>query len=114
VPEAANRREVESRVTLLRAEVEREAQAPKDVPTPAEAAASEAKPESQALAQAPPGKDESPKKKSVFTTWWFWTITGVVVVGPIAGTAVAVSGKKNTEPLLEGHNGITFTLREAK
>ncbi|RLB51648.1 MAG: hypothetical protein DRJ42_16410 [Deltaproteobacteria bacterium] len=29
---------------------------------------------------------------SVFETWWFWTIVGVVVVGTAIGIGVAASG----------------------
>ncbi len=112
LPTAENRREVESRVRLLRAEEARAAAAPAPVvPTPAQtAAAQENSSASHALdPQATTTQADKPSG-SVFKTWWFWTIAGVVVAGAVVGTVLATQSKK-TEPLLTGDGGtVAFTL----
>ncbi len=50
------------------------------------------------LAQTPADNTKEDKvKKPFYKTWWFWTITGVVVAGAVTGATVgAIEGNKKT------------------
>lgn len=90
VPDAPNRREVEGRLRVLREELAREeTQA-------AELAAREAAERDAAAALALEGdraRDEG--GEDVITSWWLWTIVGVVVAGAVTGAVIA--GTSSTE-----------------
>jgi tetratricopeptide (TPR) repeat protein len=92
LPDAENRREVESRVRIIERSLAEE-QARADA---AAAAAAAAEDDSQAssggVEYQTDGATDAPKKKSIVKKWWFWTIVGVVAVGAGVGAAAAASG----------------------
>ena len=97
VPSAPNRREVDGRLEALhRAQRLRVAVNPANVV--------EADPRPPVVATT----GTAPDSPAVYSTWWFWTIVGVLVVGSTVGIVVAASGDG---PLLAGNvGGVVFTL----
>jgi len=77
IPDAPNRREVESRIRVLREQLARE-QEEDGEQTPA--------------VDLSPGPVDEPEAGGLLTKWWFWTIVGAVVVGAVITTAVIASG----------------------
>ena len=105
VPEHPNRVSTENRVAALRRVLEeRDVAEAAAAPTPAEvAAAAQPAPAEPVASSRDVVEDDG---GSVLSTWWFWTIIGVLVVGgAAAGVAVAMSGDTQQEPI-PGDNGV--------
>lgn len=85
VPDAPNRREVEGRLRVLREEIARE-----ETETAERAAREAAERDAAASVPAPDtGVAQGDGGEDVITSWWLWTIVGVVVAGAVAGAVVA-------------------------
>jgi tetratricopeptide (TPR) repeat protein len=102
VPEAGNRRFVESRIELLRetiADAERRA---------AEEAAKAQQVVTVAAAEPEATQPKDEGKRGVASRWWFWTIVGAVVVGGVAtGVVLAKSPSSSSDPFV-GSDGMTY------
>jgi len=111
VPHAANRREVEARIRMLRQEVEQAASArPEQAPTPEQTARA-----SEGASAAPLGEtgaaDRDDDDGGVLGQWWFWTIIGAAVAGGVIA-AVLLSSSNETEQPIGGDDGwIVMALR---
>lgn len=110
VPSAHNRREVEGRLRVLREEIAREeAQAreradaePAPIVDPPDTTAGE-----------PVDRGEGDGGEDVLTSWWLWTIVGVVVAGAVVGAVLATTlGPEDVYPdYMRGtDDAIAFTL----
>jgi len=103
VEDADNRVSVENRVRALR---EILADREDTVPSPQETAAAtpvESEAEAEPFESEPADDDGG----SVLTSWWLWTIVGVVVVGGVvAGVAVAASSGDTTQAAMPGDFGV--------
>jgi tetratricopeptide (TPR) repeat protein len=108
VPDAHNRREVEGRLRVLREEIAREADAER-----ARARDATTAPVTDAPSSEPVDRGESGGGEDVITSWWLWTIIGVVVAGAVVGAVVATqtTGGDTYPDLLTGSDGtVVFTL----
>ncbi len=108
VPDAPNRREVEGRIRVLRARVEREA---------ADAAAAAAARDATTAPVYDPLTDPSQQPQpddgpGIVGEWWFWTIiVGVVAAGVLTGVLIGTTGGTTYPPYMTGDAGaIAFTL----
>lgn len=105
LPDAPNRREVEGRLRVLREEIAREAEEDAE----RERAAAEAA--SRVTFVPEVGSDRG--GEDVLTSWWLWTIIGVVVAGAVVGAVVGtqVSGEDSYPDYMRGSDGmVVFTL----
>ncbi|MBW2461781.1 MAG: hypothetical protein JRH11_09045 [Deltaproteobacteria bacterium] len=113
VTDAQNRVPVENRIRALR---EAAVQPADDVPSPAEtAAASETGDDPTAEAQVSSADDDlaGDHDSSILTSWWFWTLVGVLVVGGVVtGAAVAASAGSSTQAPMPGDFGIVVMALE--
>jgi tetratricopeptide (TPR) repeat protein len=106
VPEAGNRRFVESRIELLRETI-----------AEAERRATEEEAKSQVVVgtaepEAAQPKDEG--KRGIASRWWFWTIVVGVVAGGVATGVVLGTSSSSPDPFV-GSDGMTYeTLTVAR
>ena len=116
LPEAANRREVEGRIAVLRqASAERGAlqqtsAGSGEQPTVSTGAASERDASIEPLPASPsPAADTAPEGENLLEAWWLWTIVGVVVLSGVGvGVGVAATTPAATAPGDVG--GVVVTL----
>jgi tetratricopeptide (TPR) repeat protein len=111
LPEAANVREVEARIRVLRESLHTDSADHPDGPSQVELdqAAFDAHTREQEGATAPGPADQGP---GVVGEWWFWTIIVAVVAGAVV-TGVVLGTQDSTvryPPYTMGDNGIAMTL----
>jgi tetratricopeptide (TPR) repeat protein len=122
VPAAANVREVEARIRVLREEIAQEAARSARTATPEATAPPEASTTTDAAAtpeaSVPPETTAPPEEEDsgpgIVGEWWFWTILGAVVAGGVIAAVVLGTQSSTTyPPYLEGTEGTTMTLTVA-
>jgi tetratricopeptide (TPR) repeat protein len=98
VPDAENRRFVESRIEILRKQIAEDE---------ARAAADAAREQENATKVSASAGDEAQRdeRRPVVKRWWFWTVIGVAVAGGVTA-GVMLSGRDTAEPFV-GDDGMT-------
>ncbi len=121
-PDAANRSDVEARMTVLRRALEASvAAAPAPVPQAptAEQAARAAQVQDQKAPMStapmqPSRQDASPKSgRPLLKTWWFWTAIGAAATIGVVAIAAASKGSDDPNPT-PGDNGMVISTLVAR
>jgi tetratricopeptide (TPR) repeat protein len=96
LPDTGHRREVENRISALRAAIasrESSAAPREEPPGPEVAAAQPIEPDEAKEPAVTFTPDAEPKeRRSIARKWWFWTITGVILAGAGVGLGLALGG----------------------
>jgi tetratricopeptide (TPR) repeat protein len=98
IPEAPNRKLVETTIAELQTQIEREQKVEAPAPPPAA-------PEKQVVVIVQQPVPAPPPKQPLYKKWWLWTTVGVVAVGVGLGLGLGLGLHHNNEPVLPPATG---------